>query len=422
MGPVECDRFAAVDGDDDGPGSLASPYATVQHLADELREGETGCLRAGTYEGVEIDPDERPGYRETKITSPRITLSSFPRERARLDNRLWIAASDVTVANIDLAGTNPLRYAPSSLTISGDRGAAPIEGVRLLGNDITNDHQRICVNLGVLGYGRPVGTVIEGNRIHDCGVYEYPPTATDPPAGREFTGHWNEDHGIYVGLATDTVIRRNLIYDNASRGVQLYPDSANTRVSANVIDNNGVGVLIGGTGDLLSAGNVVAGNVITASSERFNVEHSFPGCDAEATDGCPPGNVVRSNCLVADSAAIDYMPAVDPTELDYREFYATNGGLLDAGRGGPYSAPIAEGDDGANVALDNSTDPYRGRAAQGLSTGVRWRVRGGRRAGSGRWPRPVDSRRASGRQRHRHPGSRDLQRWHGGGRVDTESE
>ena len=42
------------------------------------------------------------------------------------------------------------------------------------------------------------------------------------------------------------MIRDNWIYDNADRGVQLYPDADGTVVTGNVIDGNGEGVIFGG--------------------------------------------------------------------------------------------------------------------------------------------------------------------------------
>lgn len=361
---VSCDRFAAPDGDDEAAGTLTGPFATAQRLADSLAPGEAGCLRAGEYSGIEIDPAARSGYRETKLTTPNTTLASFPGERARLANRLWVAASGVTVANLDLDGTNPGRFVASSLTIGGERGGPPIAGVRVIANDITNHHQRICVGLGAPGYGRPLGTLIEANRIHDCGVNEYPPDATAPPPGREFTGHWNEDHGIYVGLADDTVIRGNLIYDNASRGVQLYPDSQGTRVIDNVIDNNGEGVAIGGDAETASSNNLVERNVITAASERFNVEHSFEGCGETDDRACPTGNEVIDNCLVADSRAIDYMPETQPDRAELHDFYESNGGVLDPGSGPFYEVPLAGSDARANLVLEPETDVYVNRSAK----------------------------------------------------------
>ena len=58
----------------------------------------------------------------------------------------------------------------------------------------------------------------------------------------------NKDHGIYVTNAKDTVIRDNWIYDNVDRGIQLYPDAQHTRITGNVIDGNGEGVVFSGDG------------------------------------------------------------------------------------------------------------------------------------------------------------------------------
>ena len=60
-------------------------------------------------------------------------------------------------------------------------------------NDVTTNHTAICFIVGEPTYGHARRTLIEGNRIHNCGVM---------PAA-------NHDHGIYVEEATDTVIRGN---------------------------------------------------------------------------------------------------------------------------------------------------------------------------------------------------------------------
>ena len=83
--------------------------------------------------------------------------------------------------------------------------------------------------------------MIERNRIHDCGAL--PST--------------NKDHGIYVSEARGTVIRDNWIYDNADRGVQLYPDADGTPITGNVIDSNGEGIVFAGTGAEVSSNNLV---------------------------------------------------------------------------------------------------------------------------------------------------------------------
>lgn len=253
-----CDRFADPGGSDRSPGTKARPLRSAQALADSLQPGETGCLRGGSYR---LDD-------EIRVSTPGVTLKSFRGERAVLRGRLWVTqtANDATISHLDLDGRNS-RGLPSP-TINGD-------GVTLAHNDITNRNTGICVSIGSpQTYGRAERTVVKLNEIHHCGTL---------PAT-------NFDHGIYVNSADDTVIKTNLIYDNADRGIQLYPDSQRTMVIGNVIRNNGQGVLFGGDEDSASSGNVVIHNLIVGSTIRNNVESSWAG---------PVGsdNVVRDNCI-----------------------------------------------------------------------------------------------------------------------------
>ncbi len=157
------------------------------------------------------------------------------------------------------------------------------DGAVLRDNEITNHHSEICVHVTAYpGAGPPRGVVIEGNRIHDCG--SLPAT--------------NMDHGIYIGEARDTVIRDNWIYDNADRGIQLYPDADGTLVTGNVIDGNGQGVAIGGSGSQTSDNNLVEHNVITNSTIRYNVEGSWGS-------SVGTGNVVRENCTIGGARGGD---------------------------------------------------------------------------------------------------------------------
>ena len=256
-----CTRVAAPHGSDGAAGTEAAPFATAQHLVDSLRPGETGCLRSGTYnEDVKVS--------KGGSASARVTLRSYPGERATVKGRFWIAegADFVTVAQLDLNGVNSARN-PSPTVNSND---AIFED-----NDVTNDHTEICFLLGN-SWGDANRTIIRRNRVHDCGRL---------PAA-------NQDHGIYVGEGEGNQILDNLIYDNADRGVQLYPDAQRTRIAGNVIDGNGEGIIFGGEHGDAPNDNVVEGNVITNSRVRWNVESWF-------ADGNPIGrnNVVRNNCV-----------------------------------------------------------------------------------------------------------------------------
>ncbi|MCB0865679.1 MAG: right-handed parallel beta-helix repeat-containing protein [Solirubrobacterales bacterium] len=257
---ASCDLVAAQNGSDSAPGTAEQPLRSVQALASSLRQGQTGCLRTGTY----TDPSDE----EVNLAVPNVTLTSYPGERATIRTRLWVeqGADGVTIADLDLDGRNPTNL--PSPTINAD-------DVVLRGNDITNQHTAICVSLGSPDtWGRAHRTLVEGNRIHDCG--RLPAT--------------NQDHGIYVNSSDDAIIRNNLIYDNTDRGIQLYPDAQGTLVTGNVIDGNGQGVIFGGHETTASSNNIVEHNVITNSKIRDNVESSWGGDPGT-------GNVARDNCV-----------------------------------------------------------------------------------------------------------------------------
>src|SRR5919202_5827504 len=264
-----CTRVAAPTGSDSAAGTEAAPFRSAQKLVDSLSPGDVGCLRAGTYhEDVTFN---RGGTSDTS----RMTIRSYAGERATISGRLYIPdrANYVTVERLDLDGhdapmcsSKPDCHLPSP-TVNGDH-------IVFQENDVTNRHLGICFNLGAAGYGRAVADVIQRNRIHDCGVL---------PAN-------NHEHGIYLAYSDDVQILSNVIYDNADRGVQLYPDAQHTLIKGNVIDGNGVVVIFSGAGSTASNDNVVENNVITNSKIRHDVESWYP-------DLIGHGNKVHDNCI-----------------------------------------------------------------------------------------------------------------------------
>ena len=151
-------------------------------------------------------------------------------------------------------------------------------------NEITNGHTSICVQVArYYSDPAPRGVVIERNRIHDCG--ELPST--------------NKDHGIYLSEARNTIVRDNWIYDNADRGIQLYHDADGSRITGNVIEGNGDGIVVNGEGSSVSEDNVIEGNVIAGSYRGFNVYSGHSGPVGR-------GNVLRDNCVWATGARSPY--------------------------------------------------------------------------------------------------------------------
>jgi parallel beta-helix repeat protein len=261
-----CTKFASTSGSDSASGSVDAPYRTAQQLADSLGAGDTGCLRGGTYvEDLKVDHAGRSG-------AP-LTITSYPGERAKIVGRVWVTRNGdfVTMSNLDMNGTTARGTNRDNLPSPTVNGASD----SFTGNDVTNDHHTICFAVG--GPAGPASkTVIDGNRIHNCGIL---------PAA-------NHDHGIYVVTSSDAEITNNLIYDNADRGVQLYPAANRTHIAGNVIDGNGQGILFSGDDGTASNDNVVEDNIISNSNVRSNVESYYP-----ANNPIGHGNVVRNNCI-----------------------------------------------------------------------------------------------------------------------------
>jgi parallel beta-helix repeat protein len=278
---------------------VASPGDSVNSFVNSLDPGDVGCLHGGTYhENVSM-------HAGGNGDDSRIVVRSYPGERATLAGRLTVyqEADYVTFEQLVLDGQDsPACDAGStcdqlpSPTVNGDH-------LIFQDNEVTNHHVGICFNLGNPGYGRPQGVVIQRNRIHDCG-------RMNPVS--------NHDHGIYVAYADNTKILSNVIYDNADRGIQLYPDAQHTLMRGNIIDGNGEGVIFSGAGDTTSNDNVLENNVITNSRLRHDVETWW-------ADGPGHGNVVRNNCVfggnqgeIADQSGYDVFKnlKVDPQYVD----------------------------------------------------------------------------------------------------------
>jgi parallel beta-helix repeat protein len=266
-----CTRVAAPGGSDSAAGTEAAPFASAQQLVDSLGPGDVGCLRQGTYE-----EDVTINHGGTGEDS-RVVVRSFPGERAKVSGRFYVPdrANYVTIEGLDLDGHDSPACAPGSTCTNLPSPTVDGDHVIFQDNDVTNRHVGICFNLGAAGYGRGEDDVIQRNRIHDCG-------RIDPVS--------NHDHGIYLAYSDGAKILSNVIYDNADRGIQLYPDAQGSLIQGNIIDGNGEGVIFSGAGSTTSNDNVVVNNVITNSKLRHDVESWYP-------DLIGTGNKVHDNCV-----------------------------------------------------------------------------------------------------------------------------
>jgi parallel beta-helix repeat protein len=240
LAAARCDRVAAPWGSKHGDGSPSRPVRGPAGLVRLLVPGQTGCLRAGTYTQPELI-----------VKRERITLRSAPGERATWRGRIVLRGRGERLLELNLDGS----YGPSC---GGSRcGTLPsptIHGadVVVAFNDIASPNSGICVHPRAWHDQRPDKFRIVGNRIHNCG--RMPPT--------------EHDHGIYVADGTGGEIRGNVVFDNADRGIQLFPDARFTTVVHNTVDGNGSGIVLSER----SAGNTVRDNLFTNSLVRWNAE------------------------------------------------------------------------------------------------------------------------------------------------------
>ena len=88
------------------------------------------------------------------------------------------------------------------------------------------------------------------------------------------------------------MITNNYIFDNADRGIPLYPDAQGSTIANNVIDGNGEGIIFSGDSGLASSNNVARRNIISNSRVRYNLESWWPNGNPVGT-----GNLASDNCL-----------------------------------------------------------------------------------------------------------------------------
>ncbi|MEA2352843.1 MAG: hypothetical protein QOG41_2444 [Thermoleophilaceae bacterium] len=235
-----CDRVAAPWGSKHGSGSWSNPVRGPYRLVKLLRTGETGCLRNGIYH----EP-------ETRVKREHVTLQSAPNERAIWRGRLVLRGRGDRLIGLTLDGSYGPRCSRSNCGTLPSPTIHAADAV-VAGNDISNPNSGICVHPRTWGHQRPDNFHILGNRIHDCG--RMPPT--------------EHDHGIYVAAGYNGEIRDNVVYDNADRGIQLYPEAKYTVVEHNTVDGNGSGIIF----SEWSAANRVQNNVFSNSVVRWNAE------------------------------------------------------------------------------------------------------------------------------------------------------
>jgi parallel beta-helix repeat protein len=288
-------------GDDDGPGTQGSPWATLQHAANTVQPGDKILVRAGNYAGAQ--------FRTSGTAELPIELKAFPGEEVRItadyrpkrdginlegasymvveglrvDGRSRAGIRAVQCEHVTVRGnrvdgngrwgiftafcddvliednhaSNSMKQHGIYVSNSGDRPV--IRANRIWGNPKAGIHVNGDVHMG--GDGIISGAVIEGNIIYGNGAVAA--------------------SAINLDGVQDSIIRNNLLYDNHASGISVYRIDGGGPSSGNRIYNNTVLVASDGRWALNirdgSTGNTVRNNI-------FYNFHRFRGSMHVATD------------------------------------------------------------------------------------------------------------------------------------------
>jgi parallel beta-helix repeat protein len=261
---VRCNRVAGPQGADRGPGTMRRPFRTAAQLIARLGPGQTGCLLGGIY-------NESLVFAHGGSAGKPIVLTSAGKNRATIRGFVEVShgAPFVTLQNLNIDGGTTLQQTVQLFA----------DDTVLRHLDITNQRKGgSCMQIGDLDYGIATRTVIDHNRIHDCGL----------------NASVGGDHGLYVGASQGVQITNNVVFNSAGFGIQLYPDAQNTLVKRNLVFVSGAAsVIFAGSGDHASSGNLVTKNVLAGTADGPAVTFSWDGPTGS-------GNLLIDNCIWND--------------------------------------------------------------------------------------------------------------------------
>ncbi len=212
----------AIGGSDLAAGTLANPWATLQHAVDNVDPGDVIEVDAGTYVGARIEASGTP--------AAPITLRA--------------AAGDL----VRLTSASAANFHDSILEIETFEGTGLVTDWVIEGFEVA----------GSLRYGIDLRStrrvVVRGNVVHGSAVTGIFTAFSDDPLIEDNESFENLEHGVYHSNSGDRpIIRRNHLHDNAGSGVHLNADLSQggdgvitgAVVDANRIHGNGT---IGGSG------------------------------------------------------------------------------------------------------------------------------------------------------------------------------
>ena len=233
--------YVSTTGSDSNPGTISSPWRTIQHAANSVQAGDTVYVRGGVYnESVSISVSG------SVIAGP-ITFQTYPGEQAIIDGTGLVPSTSGTQGLINIANqsyvsiqgfeirnyqTSSASATPAGIWVSGSGS-----NIQILNNQIHNivtTSETTGNAFGIAVYGTAVPASLDSVTINGNQVYALR------------TG--NSESVNVDGNVTNFVITNNVVHDNDNIGIDVIgfegvsPDPAydyarNGTVAGNTIYN-----------------------------------------------------------------------------------------------------------------------------------------------------------------------------------------
>ena len=226
--------FVAVNGNDNGPGTAARPWATLNHAAEQAKAGDTVVVRGGHYL---LAAQVRP--RHSGLSDAWITFIGYPGEQPILDGRRIPHASlvheglDNGVFQIE--DVSFVRVADLTVTNSHDAGFTVRDSSNI---DLINNSTKETFSSGIAVWdtnhqGKSTRHIrVLGNNITQATTWDMAPPETprkgEPP-----------HEALSIGGAVDFEVAYNHVYDSDKEGIDIKETSKQGRVYRNLVGNQG---------------------------------------------------------------------------------------------------------------------------------------------------------------------------------------
>jgi hypothetical protein len=224
------EHFVAVNGNDDGPGTAAQPWATLNHAAQQAKAGDTVVVRGGHYA---LNAQVRP--RNSGRPHAWITYVGYPGEEPVLDAhrlpRSSLLEGPLDNGAFQIEHVSYIRVINLTVTNSHDAGFTVRDSSHV---DLINDRTSRTFSSGIAVWdtrhnGKATRQIrILGNTITRATTWQLAPPGM-PKRGEP------PHEALSIAGAVDFEVAYNRVYDSDKEGIDIKETSKLGKVDHNLV-------------------------------------------------------------------------------------------------------------------------------------------------------------------------------------------